>query len=142
PAAGAPVAGERVQELRLAPAIAAAPRNGVALCLELLNLAPCVLDLVVHLEAFGATDQSASEDEEAPLKATGILHRRLGPLVDAGRTLNLLIDAGQFLAAAAALSAGELLLQLHAADLMVAVLGERIVGHESDGHAAQHENGK
>ena len=112
------------------------------MCLELLDLAPCVLDLVVHLEAFGATDQSASEDEEAPLKATGILHRRLGPLVDAGRTLNLLIDAGQFLAAAAALSAGELPLQLHAADLMVAVLGERIAGHESDGHAAQRENGK
>ena len=142
PAAGAAVAGKRIHKLRLAPAIAPAARNCVALCLELLNLTPCILDLVVHLEAFGAAHQSASEDEEAPLEATGILHRRLGPLVEAGRILNLLVDAGQLLAAAAALSAGELLLQLHAADLVVAVLGERVTRHESDGHAAQGENGK
>jgi hypothetical protein len=40
------------------------------------------------------------------------------------------------------LSAGELLLQLHATDLVVAVLGLRVTGHESHGHAAQSENGK
>jgi hypothetical protein len=142
PAAGAAVAGERVHELGLAPAIAAATGNCVALRLELLNLTPRILDLVVHLEAFRAAHQSTSEDEEAPLKATRILHRRLGALVDAARVLNLLVDAGQRLSPAAALGARELLLQLHAADLMIAVLGLRVTCHESDGRAAQGKNGK
>ena len=114
----------------------------VALRLKLLNLTPRVLDLVVHLEAFRTAHQPAAEDEEAPLEATGVLHRRLGAIVDAGRILNLLVDAGQLLAAAAALSAGELLLQLHATDLVVAVLGERVTCHESDGSAAQGKDGK
>jgi hypothetical protein len=40
------------------------------------------------------------------------------------------------------LGAGKLLLQLHAADLVVGVLGERVACHEGDSRAAQHENGK
>ena len=116
--------------------------NCVALRLELLDLTPRILDLVVHLEAFGAAHQPAPEDEEATLEATGVLHGSLGSLVEAGRILNLLVDAGKLLAAAAPLGAGKLLLQLHAADLVVGVLGPRVTGHEGDGHATQRENGK
>ena len=110
--------------------------------MKLLDLTPCILDLVVHLEAFRTAYEPAAEDEEAPLKATGVLHGSLGAIVDAARVLNLLVDAGQRLAPAAALGAGELLLQLHAADLVVAVLGERVACHAGDGSAAQRKNGK
>ena len=85
-----------------------------------------VLDLVVHLQTFRAAHQSAAEDEKAALVAAGIFHGRLGAVVDAARVLNLPVDAWKRLTPAAALGARELLLQLHAADLIVGILGERV----------------
>jgi hypothetical protein len=110
--------------------------------LKLLDLTARIFDLVVHLEAFRTAHEPAAEDEEAPLEAAGVLHGSLGAIVHAACVLNLLVDAGQRLAPAAALSAGELLLQLHAADLVVAVLGERVACHAGGGSAAQRKNGK
>ena len=102
PSAAAPVAGECIHELRLPAPIAAAAGDAVTLGLKLLDLTSRILDLVVHLEAFRTAHEPAAEDEEAPLEATGVLHGSLGAIVDATRVLNLLVDAGQRLAPAAA----------------------------------------
>ena len=109
--------------------------------LKLGELPPRVLDAVVHLEAFRAAHQAAAEDEEA-LEAAGILHRRPGALEHAVGLGDLLVDAGQFLAVdAAALGCGKLLLELHAADLLLAhALRQAIAAHERDG--AEREHGK
>ena len=96
------------------------PDERLALLLELGELAPRVLDPVVHVEAFRAAHQAAAEDEEA-LEAAGVLHGRLGALEHPVGLGDLLLDAGQVVAVgAAALRRGKFLLELHAADLLLA----------------------
>ena len=93
--------------------------------LQLTKLTSCVLDTVVHLEAFRTAHQAAAEDEEA-LEAAGIVHGRLSALEHPVGLGDLLLDAGQILAiGAAAVRGGKILLKLHTAELLLAhALGE------------------
>jgi hypothetical protein len=84
--------GQRVVELSLAPLVPAPARERLALLLELSELAPRVLDTVIHLEAFRATHETAAEDEEA-LEAAGVLHGRASALEHAVGLGDLLFDA-------------------------------------------------
>ena len=95
--------------------------------MQLVDLAARVLDAAIHLQAFRGADEAAAEDQEAPLIATGIIHGRLGAPIHAGRVLDLAVDGGKLAAAAAAAGAGQFLLQLHAAHLLV-VLRQRVAG--------------
>ncbi len=125
--AAAAVAGKRIHELSLPPAIAAAAGDRGALLLQLVDLAARVLDAAIHLQAFRGADEAAAENQEAPLIATGIVHGRLGAPIHAGRVLDLAVDGGKLGAAAAAAGAGQFLLELHAARLLV-VLRQRVAG--------------
>jgi len=91
----------------------------------------------------GAADESLAENEEA-LEAAGILHGRLGALEHTIGLGDLLVDSWQRIAPrpAAALRGGEILLELHAADLLVArTLGENEAGAAHDPYAAHSEHG-
>ena len=141
--AAAAATGERILQLGLPPPIAAAAGERLALLLELGELAARVLDAVVHVEAFRAAHQAAAEDEEA-LEAAGIFHGRAGALEHAVGLGDLLIDAGHVFAIAAAASRrGEVLLELHAADVAVAqTLRQGKTGAAGEPRAAQREQSK
>jgi hypothetical protein len=113
-------AGQRVLKLGLTPSVSAAACQGLTLLLKLAQLAARILDAVVHLQALRIPDQPAAEDEEA-LEAARILHGRLRALEHAVGLGNLLVDTGDVTAigSAAALRRGQILLELHAADLLV-----------------------
>jgi hypothetical protein len=113
---------QRILKFGLTPAVSAAAGQSLPLPLELAQLAPRILDPVIHLQALRAPDQSPAEDEEA-LEAARVLHGRLRALEHAVSLGDLLVDAGQVAAIgpSAALRRGEVLLELHAADLLVAL---------------------
>ncbi len=108
-------------QLGLTPLVAAAALERLALLLQPGELPARVLDAVVHAEALGSPLQGAAEDEQ-PLVAAGIVHGRLGALVDAILLGNLLIEVRELgRVRAAAPGRGELLLELHAADILLAL---------------------
>ncbi len=134
----------RVLELGLTPLVAAAAGQRRALLLKRGKLAARILDAVVHLEALRAAHQRLAEDEEA-LEAAGILHGRLGALEHAVILGDLLVEAREVVAVgAAALRGGsQLLLELKAADLLLArPLRERKPGASSHGQAAERKRGE
>ncbi len=105
----------------LSPPVAAAAEKHLALLLKLGQPAPRIFDARIHVDAFRAPHEPATEDEET-VEAAGVLHGRLRPLEHAVGLGDLLIDAAEFIAvrSAAALRGGELFLELHAADLLLA----------------------
>ncbi len=135
----ASAAGERILQLGLPATVAAAAEDRLALLLQLIELAARILHTGAHLQAFRTAHQPAPKNEET-LIAARILHGRSRALIDAIGVLDLLLDPGQGIAAAAtAALGGELLLQLHAADLLIAHrLGEREAGGACD-HAGAEE---
>ena len=97
-------------QLSLPAPVAAAARERLALLLQLGELAPRVLDAVVHLEALRAADQAADEDEKT-LEAVGIVHGRLRALEYSVGLGDLLVDAAYiFAVGAATLRRSEILL--------------------------------
>jgi hypothetical protein len=120
--AAAACARERILKLGLPPPVAAATGEGLALLLELTQLPTRILDAIIHLQALRVPDQPAAEDEEA-LETARILHGCARALKHAVGLSNLLVDAAEVTAigAATALRRGEVLLELHAADLLVAL---------------------
>ena len=141
--AAAAAAGERILQLRHPPPVAAASGERLTLLLELGELPARVLDAVVHVEAFRAAHEAPAEDEEA-LEAVGIFHRRLRPLEHAVGLSDLLIDARHVVAiGAAAARRGEVLLELHAANVAVAQsLRQGKTGAADQPRAAEREQGK
>jgi hypothetical protein len=135
--------GERVLELGLPAAVSASAQEGLALLLKLRELTARILEAVVHLEAFRAPDEASAEDEEA-LEAARVIHGRASALKYAVSLGDLLVDPGQLLAVrTAALGGGQLLLKLHAADLLLAHAlrqDETIAAHDRD--AGKSERGE
>jgi len=114
-------AGQRILKLGLTPPVSAAAGQGLALLLKLAQLAARILDAVVHLQALRVPNQPAAEDEET-LEAASVVHGRLRALEHAVCRSNLLVDAGEvgaIRAPSAALRRREVLLELHAADLLI-----------------------
>jgi hypothetical protein len=133
--AAATAAGHRILQLGLAPPVSAAARHSLTLLLELTELTPRIFDAIIHLQALRGPVQPAAEDEEA-LEAIGILHGGLGALEYAVGLGDLLVDTRNVIAVgpSSALRGNEVLLQLHAADLLVAL-------SQSEAGAANHRRG-
>ena len=132
-----------ILKLGLPTLVAAAARERRALLLERGKLTARILDAVVHLEAFRTAHQRLAEDEEA-LEAAGVLHGRLGALEHAVVLGDLLVEAGDVVAAATAAlrSRNQFLLELHAADLLlVSTLRDGKPCAGGGDHAAERERG-
>ena len=117
----AAAASESIAKFGLPPLAAAAAHERLALLLKLGELAPRVFDPGIHIETFRAPHQAAAENEEA-VETASVLHGRLRSLEHAVGLGNLLLDAAEVRAvrAATALGGDKLLLELHAADLLLA----------------------